>query len=193
MKRRVRKGELPSNGCVRAGFYLRPEQPAADPVPQTGPGAGGFPLRQKIHTLLLLLLLIRTAPAHSFRHQSDSTLKSSFGRRCSDVQTSSRRSFFPEQLVTEGIVSESPGHLRGESGQKSRRRLPASALFESKSLDLGVREGTKPVGLPSTPAWLLFYVPDGFGGLAPENPLLPSLPTCSRVSQRGAPVGKSTG
>lgn len=49
-------------------------------------------------------------------------------------------------------------------------------------LDLGAGEGTKPGVLPSTLASVLFYFPDGFGGLAPENPLLPSLPMCTRVS-----------
>lgn len=112
--------------------------------------------------------------------------------RCSDFQTKRRRSFFPKQLVTEGIVSKRTEdlrrRLRDESGPNSPRCPLVSALFESNRFDLGAREGTKPVGLPSTLASVLFYFPDGFGGLAPENPLLPSLPMCTRVSLWGALV-----
>lgn len=71
---------------------------------------------------------------------------------------------------------------------KSRRIVTKLSVLSSRlgtdeSRTLRVRVGTK----PGRPASVLFYCPDGFGGLAPaENPLLPSLLACSRLRLRGA-------
>lgn len=66
--------------------------------------------------------------------------------------------------------------------KNSVSRLHVSALLEDKSfIPVGVRSGTKPRRLLTTFASVLFYFTDGFVGLTPENPLLPSLLTCSRL------------
>lgn len=180
-------------------LYLWSEQTAADSVPQTGPCVRGFPWSRVslfLYTtagLIQTLLLVRITLTHSFWHEPLSTLKCylhwlmnkqtkkaallhRYHRLLKHGTNKSCRSFFPEQPAIDRIALKDLEELHWCSWIFAKPSVPSSLL---SIVPVGVRKGTKP--LPTTLASVLFHFPDGFGGLTPENPLLPSLPTCSRL------------
>lgn len=188
--------------------YLWSEQPAADSVPQTGPCAWGFPwsrvslFLETAAGLIPTLLLIGIALTHSFSGMSLPQLwKRSFHRRPTLTPDKStlfhKRTSSSKGRSSPRAATSHWSHRLEESWWSSP--VQSSGIFTKLSVSssrLGIvsgqkraRKGTKPGRLPTTLASVLFYFPDGFGGLTPENPLLPSLPTCSRLPLRGVLAG----
>lgn len=185
--------------------YLWPEQAAAHSVPQTSTCTLGFPLSRIGVVLqaaagLIQTLLSGITVTHPYWHEPVSLLKC----LCVCLKCRGTGNLLgceaPAVLKQTRDAGTSGSRLSLWPHRREGSSLPAGSCqnfhytwFHQWSVcSRGLRQknkGTQPV---DHAAFVLFYCPDGFGGLTPENPLLPSLAVCSRLLLLLLAVRRST-